>query len=330
MINLSKNIGAAIIVKNEENNIERCINSIKPFCKHIVVVDTGSIDKTPIIAAKLGADLYFCKWQNDFSTVRNYAIRHLYTEWIISIDADEELVQENFIPEFENITTIYKKENKKIGGISVVINNFLDENLMTSKKHRFTRIFKNNKKFQFEGKIHEQIADSINKSNYDIVESNIVFNHYGYIAQDIDKKQRNKILLEDAIKTDNNNDFLQYHLAATEFSIGNIDEAHNLYRNIVESQQLSNTQNEEVKIKLSQIFLIKNEFEKAIEILNFTSTNVDNEGLKLSILGIAYLSMQNFSKAKEIYNNPIICQSQLVDKTILDKAKEIFEIVEKK
>jgi glycosyltransferase involved in cell wall biosynthesis len=74
------NIGAAIIVKNEANNIKRCLESIKNICKQIVIVDTGSDDTTPIIAANYGADIFFHKWQNDFSDARNFAIGHLYTE----------------------------------------------------------------------------------------------------------------------------------------------------------------------------------------------------------------------------------------------------------
>ena len=320
-------IGAAIIVKNEEANILRCLNSIKSFCKQIVVVDTGSSDNTAILAAKFGVDLYFCKWKNDFSEARNFAIKHLHTDWIISIDADEELVNENFLSDFEKINIHSNFHSNKVGGISIVLNNFLDEKLETAKQHRFTRIFRNDKRIKFEGKIHEQVADSIYKADFEIVESNIIFNHYGYIGKNIEKENRNKILLEKSIEQNKDDDFLCYHLATTEFSAGNYDKALELYLKTLHSPQLSNSQNDEIKLKIAQIFLQKNEFEKAIKILDFDASNIDDEGLRLSILGVSYLSLQDFAKAKAIYSNPAIEQSKLVDKTIVENAKKIFAII---
>jgi len=314
-------VGAAIIAKKEEANILNCLNSIKHFCSQIVVVDTGSDDNTAVLATKFGADLYFHKWKNDFSEARNFAIKHLHTDWIISIDADEELVENSF--DLEKII----HSSDKIGGISVVLNNFLDVNLATSKQHRFTRIFRNDKRIKFEGKIHEQIANTIYSAGFEIFDSEIIFNHYGYIDQNIEKKNRNKILLEESIKQNSEDDFLYYHLATTEFSLGNYDKALELFLNILHSTKLSSIQTEEIKLKIAQIFLNKNEFSQAIKILDFTASNVDNEGLRLSILGASYLSLQNFTKAKQIYNNPLLEQSKLVDKAILRNSKKIFELI---
>lgn len=70
-------LGAAIIAKNEEANLPRCLRSVQNICNQIVVVDTGSADNTPTIAAKYGADVFFHKWRNDFSDARNFAIKHL-------------------------------------------------------------------------------------------------------------------------------------------------------------------------------------------------------------------------------------------------------------
>ena len=75
-----KTLGAAIIIKNEAKNIQRCIHSIEHICQQIVIVDTGSEDSSPIIATQNGADIYFHLWKNDFSEARNFAIRHLRTD----------------------------------------------------------------------------------------------------------------------------------------------------------------------------------------------------------------------------------------------------------
>lgn len=65
------NFSAAIIVKNEEKNIEKCIKSSLPFCSQIIVVDTGSTNKILAIASNLSAEIYFYKWNNSFSRSTN-------------------------------------------------------------------------------------------------------------------------------------------------------------------------------------------------------------------------------------------------------------------
>ena len=322
--NKLKNLfSAAIITKNEEANIERCIKSIKEICSNIVIVDTGSADKTPILASKLGANVFFHKWNDDFSAARNYALKYVYSDWIISIDADEEIVSESFENEIETIFT--SNDMTKIGGISVILNNFLDEKLETSKQHRFTRIFRNNKNIFFQGKIHEQIADSIATSGFAVINSEIIFNHYGYIGKNSQKELRNKELLESSLEQNKNDDFLSYHLAHTEFSIGNFDKAMELFSKFKNSIQLSDLQNEEVRLKIGQILLMRNEYERVIAELDFLAKDVDNEGLRLSILGAANLSLQRFQEAKRIYDAPAVSLSKLVDKNMLQNVAKIFE-----
>ena len=66
-------LSLAMIVKNEEATIERVLKSAIPFCDQMVVVDTGSTDKTVEIAKSLGAEIYSFKWIDDFSAARNYS-----------------------------------------------------------------------------------------------------------------------------------------------------------------------------------------------------------------------------------------------------------------
>ena len=313
------NISAAIIVKNEEHNLPRCIKSINSICKQIVIVDTGSTDKTTQIATSYGTNLFFHKWKNDFSEARNFAIGHCYCDWILYIDADEELVVD------DNLLNILSIDFSDIaGGISVNINNFLDTNLQTSKKHRFTRLFRNDKNIKFNGKIHEQIADSILQNNYKIFDSNITINHYGYIGKNIEKELRNKNLLE---QTANNDIFNQYHLANTYFSAEEFDDALNIYTKINNSTELSKIQQENIKIKIAQIYLKQNNHNEIIGILDFICDDIDNEGLRLSILGATYLALKNYLKAKEYYCNPAVSISNLVNPILLENVNKVFNIL---
>jgi glycosyltransferase involved in cell wall biosynthesis len=85
-------LSIAMIVKNEEKNLPRCLESLKGLFAEIIIVDTGSIDRTPKIAQDYGAKLYYHAWENDFSKHRNQSFGYATGDWILQIDADEELV----------------------------------------------------------------------------------------------------------------------------------------------------------------------------------------------------------------------------------------------
>jgi len=80
-----------MIMKNEEAHIGRCLESLKEYVDEIVIVDTGSTDKSMEIARSHGAQIYEYPWEDDFSKARNQAMSHVKTEWIIQLDADEEM-----------------------------------------------------------------------------------------------------------------------------------------------------------------------------------------------------------------------------------------------
>uniref|UniRef100_A0A6M3LAQ2 Putative glycosyltransferase n=1 Tax=viral metagenome TaxID=1070528 RepID=A0A6M3LAQ2_9ZZZZ len=90
--NTGRLISACMIVRDEERNLKRCLDSIKDFVDEIIVVDTGSTDNTVKIAESYGAKVYHHPWQNDFSLHRNQSIGYATCKWLFIIDADEELI----------------------------------------------------------------------------------------------------------------------------------------------------------------------------------------------------------------------------------------------
>lgn len=82
-------ISACYIVKNEAENLKRSISSIRGQVDEIVVVDTGSTDRTVAIASGLGANIYDFVWQDDFASARNYALSKATGDWMLLLDADE-------------------------------------------------------------------------------------------------------------------------------------------------------------------------------------------------------------------------------------------------
>jgi hypothetical protein len=85
-------VSACLIVRDEAGHIGRCLESLRPLVDEVIVVDTGSTDDTTHIARGLGATVTEEPWQNDFSFHRNQAVDRAHGRWILTIDADEELV----------------------------------------------------------------------------------------------------------------------------------------------------------------------------------------------------------------------------------------------
>jgi len=88
-------ISVCMIVKNEEENLPRCLDSLRGLWDELIIVDTGSADKTKEIAASYGAKLYDFPWINDFSAARNFAFSKASCDYIYSADADEALDEDN-------------------------------------------------------------------------------------------------------------------------------------------------------------------------------------------------------------------------------------------
>ena len=89
-----KTLSLCMITKNEENNLSRCLDCIKEFVDEIIIVDTGSTDKTVEIAKSYGAHIYHYDWNNDFSKARNVSLQKATKDWILVLDADEVLPYE--------------------------------------------------------------------------------------------------------------------------------------------------------------------------------------------------------------------------------------------
>jgi glycosyltransferase involved in cell wall biosynthesis len=187
-------ISACMIVKNEENNIEMCINSYKDIVDEIIVVDTGSKDRTVEIAKKLGAKVYFIQWNNDFASAKNYAIDKAKGDWIIFLDADEYFGSNSS----GKIRNILKNLTKQYNVIGCKITNIDTVNSRTIDSFLQARIFKNDKNIRYKSNVHEVLYSKVGKLHLISYYNEINIYHTGY-SSDInrEKAKRNlEILLE--------------------------------------------------------------------------------------------------------------------------------------
>ncbi len=92
-------LSVCLITKNEEANLARCLESLRGLWDELIVVDTGSTDRTVEIAHSFGARLFHFTWQDDFSLARNFCISQATGDWILSIDADESIAGARSCPD---------------------------------------------------------------------------------------------------------------------------------------------------------------------------------------------------------------------------------------
>lgn len=224
---LENTISVCIIAKNEEKNLKRCLESIKNIADEIVVVDTGSEDKTFEIAKLYTDKVFFYQWDSDFSKARNKSLEYATKNWILILDADEELPKE----EGEKLKEILKL-NINFEAFHVRLVNYVnDKNIGDSV---VLRVFKNRPKYRFVGKIHEQIIKSINENSEgsSIGSTDIKIIHYGYDPNkaNINEKQQRNLNILNSYKEEDKDGYFYYSLGNEYARIKQYDKALDAYK----------------------------------------------------------------------------------------------------
>ncbi|WP_243140278.1 glycosyltransferase [Candidatus Syntrophocurvum alkaliphilum] len=147
-------ISLCMIVKNEEKVLARCLNSVKNIVDEIIIVDTGSTDKTKEIASIFTEKIYDFTWIDDFAAARNFAFSLATKEYILWLDADDILTEE------DGLKLLSLKENLDPVYDSVTMNYNLsfDENGNVTSSLRRNRLVKRSKGFKWIGAVHEYLA----------------------------------------------------------------------------------------------------------------------------------------------------------------------------
>lgn len=222
----SSTLSLCLITKDEEKNIARCINSVKDIVDEIVVVDTGSKDKTVEIAKSFGdkVKVINAKWEDDFSKARNIAIENATSDWILFLDADEEIKKEDVgkIRPLLSDDTVEAYILKFVNYAGTNSSNGLTE------VHYNLRLFRNNGKLKYIYPVHENLRN-IEENRVPVFKNaDVTILHYGYLSEiriEKNKTERYIKLISKYLEEHPDDKFQHGNLAVEYFNSGDYNKA---------------------------------------------------------------------------------------------------------
>ncbi len=215
-------IGVIMIVKDEEDKLRACLDSVKKIVDEIVIVDTGSVDKTVDIARTYTDKIYSYPWQGDFSAARNFAIDKCSCKWILSLDADEHL--DTRVGDLRLLITDTASE-----AFFIPLKNCISPSGSDFNEIGVLRLFRNLPQYRFFGKIHEQISitdqELVRFSNYPII-----IHSYIEPGRRQSKRRRNINMITEQLKSQpENQEFLKYYLGCEWLGLGKYQQAYECF-----------------------------------------------------------------------------------------------------
>lgn len=156
-------ISLCMIVKNEENTIARCLDSVQDIADEIVITDTGSTDRTKEIISRYTDKIYDFTWIDDFAAARNHAFSHAAMEYILWLDADDVLLE----PDRIQFLALKKKLDPLMDAVNMPYHLAFDQYGNVTFSLRRNRLLKRSRNFQWIGAVHEYIEVSGHVLNCD-------------------------------------------------------------------------------------------------------------------------------------------------------------------
>ena len=218
-------LSLCMIVKNEEAQLARCLESVQGVAQQLVVVDTGSTDRTVAIAESFGATIVHHAWDGSFSSARNVSLDHATGDWILILDADECLTRGDLL--LEALTD----PDESVESCMLPLINFVGEQAheeaVTAPS---VRIFRNRPEYRFTRALHEQILMAIQSARPEATCRwlDAPIEHYGYlnsVVHDKDKIRRNLTIAREEVERYPNDAFAWYNLAQEHFRLCEWEEA---------------------------------------------------------------------------------------------------------
>jgi tetratricopeptide (TPR) repeat protein len=306
----------SMIVRDAETILPACLESVRMLSPEIVIADTGSTDRTIDVARKFGARVIQVPWHNDFAEARNCPLAEANGDWILSLDADEQLDATTGV----RIAALL--ENKSVSGYQVTIRNYVNnlneriwdeppkpnDSLLPSAavypafiEHENIRLFRRSKEIFFVGRVHESVGPRIKEIHGSLGRANFFIHHFGFAAGAATKERKNNLYRE--MGRQKLRDFPKDWQAYFELGLLELEQ----YKNLVEARALFTCACElNPAAGVAWFFLgltifRMSDFEDALNFLR----QADHAGHKTALVaetrGDAYYNLAEFDEARACY-----------------------------
>ena len=221
-------LSLCMITRDEAKNLPACLRSVRGEVDEIVVADTGSSDRTVQIAEESGARIARAPWKGDFASARNAALGLCTGDWVLQLDADEELRSEDRPLLRETLASTDAQ-----GLLVTLVSETRNGEALTQAVSRAVRLFRRLPGIAYRGMVHESVADSIVEAGGAIGQSELVIVHKGYACGDDDlrrKKERNLEILTEQNRRHPGDLHTLLKLTETCVSLERIEEAEEFLR----------------------------------------------------------------------------------------------------
>ncbi|BCD68368.1 glycosyl transferase, group 2 [Nitratiruptor sp. YY09-18] len=324
-------------MKNEEENLPRLLKSLQGKFDEIIVVDTGSTDRSIEIAKEYGCKVYEKEW-NGFADARNYAISKCEGEWIWHFDADFELEDKEF-EKFQKFLLHWERSKNKeeIKVVGVHIKNFGFDGVVKAVSTQ-AFIHRNVSEIFWTGKIHEQLNTKMS------LLLPVYVNHFGYQDENVQKQKalRNlELLLHDIVTIkDKNKRFdrlfyiLQSYAILTHFDPSLSKEAQKfIAKFLVMKDEVTEDSLEFMKIYglyyITLIYMQSGKFQQALELLQ----NSQDYFEKIPDLIVIYIQLLYKTKKKELAKKYFLKAAKVLgtlhiqkNTAIIDKINDFYQM----
>lgn len=291
-----KTLNLVMIVKNEERCLERCLFSVKNLVDDIIIVDTGSDDRTKQIALSFGAKIFDYKWIDDFSAARNFALSKSNSDWNLILDADEYLEKGN-----RHDIVNFMENTDSLGAIQIR-NAYMDNNEINYGINYITRLIP--KGTYFTGKIHEQVDSNLSRTALPLT-----FEHDGYLMTN--KTERNLPLLLNELKYNPDDDYILYQVAKAYRNANKTYESISYFEKFYNLSKGNSNYRSNGIIQYIYTLIDVEQFEKALELINIEKINLNNYADYWFLSGIFYMKLILFNTLKYQNYLPLIEESFL-------------------
>jgi tetratricopeptide (TPR) repeat protein len=220
---MSPSVSLCMIVRNEEADLPHCLDTAADLVSQIVVVDTGSTDRTREVATGYGARIYDFPWVDDFSAARNESIRHATGDWIFWLDADDRIDETNR----RRLQSLFAGLPDENIGFLMTYLALREAPSGQDSAADHLQLFRNHPQIRWEYRVHEQILGSIERLGGRAVRTDIVIHHLGYQDHGVvrQKLERNHRLLLLDLADHPDDPIVLFNLGRTTLRLGQVAES---------------------------------------------------------------------------------------------------------